>query len=363
MKGDLDARRTAIAAGGDPNARDGAGRTALHLAIAVKDVEAVRFLIEHGADWELKDEQGFTATDGMYAEKRAPWGVDFELKRGYKAILGVLQEAVLTGGGSLTFLNRDQLFSAIQNRRVTEVQDALDDAGVWDVDIRLADGTTPLHLAVERGNARVVAALLDHTKTLTSKGRTRTWPGPDITRRNEAGETPLDVARRLGEPAILGLLEAYAARGGGAASPEAPARDPDGIVAEVIAATGTLLGQAHDLEGLPLPVVGLTFVADEVSCAAVVVAADPWTSPFDGRKVEGRFVTEEQTLLLAEATDLDPVEAFDRLLHRVTARLRRDGAPFLQAGAAVVHVEHGGLEPARHACAAADAALDASWWR
>ncbi|MCA9489716.1 MAG: hypothetical protein KC621_07320, partial [Myxococcales bacterium] len=67
--------------------------------------------------------------------------------------------------------------------------------------------------------------------------------------------------------------------------------------------------------------------------------------------------------LLAEATDLDPVEAFDRLLHRVTARLRRDGAPFLQAGAAVVHVEHGGLQPGRHACAAADAALDASWWR
>lgn len=336
--------------------RDALGRTALHRAIADKDVEAVRSLLEQGADWEIADHQGWWPTDAMYTERREPWGILFELKRGYKPILALLQQAVLERPlCSLTFLNRGDLFGAILEGRVSAVQDALDDAGVWDVNIRLQDGTTPLHLAVEGGNARVVAALLDHTKVLDVRGRTRTYPGPDLARRNEAGETPLDIARRLADPKILALLEAYAARGPAAPSSEAPDGDPDAVDTQVIATTRAILEQARDLEGLPLPVPGLTFVADEVSCAAVVVAADPWTTPFDGRKVEGRFVTETQTLHLADTLDVDPLEALDRLLHRVAARLRRDGASFLHPGAPVVCVEHGALQPDERASAAAEA--------
>ena len=84
-------------------------------------------------------------------------------------------------------------------------------------------------------------------------------------------------------------------------------------------------------------------------------------APFAGRKVTGRCVPESQTLALAEATGLDPLEALDRLLHRVAARLRRDGAPFLEPGAAVVCVEHGGLEADRASSDAAEVELAQAW--
>ncbi len=361
MRNALEARRAAIEAGDDPNARDSQGRTVLHLAIATKDTDTVRFLLDRGADWELADHAGRPPTAAMYAEERKPWGVSFKLKRGYKAILGLLQREVLRRPCSLTFLNQADLFNAALDGRVADVQDALEDGGVWNVNVQLEDGSTPLHLAVERGHARVVVALLGHHKELADARGLRTWPGPDLGLRNVAGETVRDIARRVGNIAILDLLEAHAARGGVSPQPEPHRHGPDALVANVIATTQTILEQARDLEGLLLPVPGLTFLADELSCAAVVVAREPWTAPHEGRKVQGRFVTEAQAFDLAEALGLDPREALDRLLQRVAARLRRDGAPFLEAGGVVVCVEHGGLVPDRMASAAAEAALAQAW--
>ncbi|MCB9698825.1 MAG: hypothetical protein H6738_18735 [Alphaproteobacteria bacterium] len=231
--------------------RDALGRTELHRAIADKDVEAVRSLLEQGADWEIADHQGWWPTDAMYTERREPWGILFELKRGYKPILALLQQAVLERPlCSLTFLNRGDLFGAILEGRVSAVQDALDDAGVWDVNIRLQDGTTPLHLAVEGGNARVVAALLDHTKVLDVRGRTRTYLGPrprapQRGRRDAAGHRP--PAGGPEDPRPAGSVRR--ARGPAAPSSEAPDSDPDAVDAQVIATTRAILEQARDLEG------------------------------------------------------------------------------------------------------------------
>ncbi len=50
MEGDLAAARTAIEAGANVNATDANQSTALHLAVALAQVELIRLLIEKGAD-------------------------------------------------------------------------------------------------------------------------------------------------------------------------------------------------------------------------------------------------------------------------------------------------------------------------
>jgi ankyrin repeat protein len=56
-----------------------------------------------------------------------------------------------------------------------------------------AQGWTALHQAVSRGNANMLRALLD--------------AGADVTRRNNAGATPLAMAKALGRPPIVALLD------------------------------------------------------------------------------------------------------------------------------------------------------------
>jgi ankyrin repeat protein len=55
------------------------------------------------------------------------------------------------------------------------------------------DGFTPLHRAAQRGNAAIIGLLMA--------------AGADPHRPNQAGETPLSLARILGRPDIVQLLE------------------------------------------------------------------------------------------------------------------------------------------------------------
>ena len=56
----LEAAKLAIMLGGDVNARNREGRTALHAAVSLGDKEMIRFLAEKGADLEAKDLYGQT---------------------------------------------------------------------------------------------------------------------------------------------------------------------------------------------------------------------------------------------------------------------------------------------------------------
>ena len=49
--------------GCDINAQDGSGRTALHYAADLENVDIIKFLIGHGADKEIKDNSGSSAKD------------------------------------------------------------------------------------------------------------------------------------------------------------------------------------------------------------------------------------------------------------------------------------------------------------
>jgi len=56
-------RRNVLAAGKNINAVDGDGRTLLHDAAALGYMEAVTFLLDHGAKVDVRDNSGLTARD------------------------------------------------------------------------------------------------------------------------------------------------------------------------------------------------------------------------------------------------------------------------------------------------------------
>jgi hypothetical protein len=49
--------------GADVNAADGAGRTPLHDAVVIRDAAMVTFLLEHGADYTKRDDDGYMPID------------------------------------------------------------------------------------------------------------------------------------------------------------------------------------------------------------------------------------------------------------------------------------------------------------
>ena len=63
FKGHADRARQLLAAGADPNARNGAGATVLMMAVTLGPLPLIRLLLEHGADPALTDPQGRTALD------------------------------------------------------------------------------------------------------------------------------------------------------------------------------------------------------------------------------------------------------------------------------------------------------------
>jgi len=81
----LEAVRTLLALGADPNRRTGPGETALHRAVEIGDVTVVRALLEGGADVSARDSRGRTPLDSV--DRASPVA---------KQLIGVLRAA---GGG------------------------------------------------------------------------------------------------------------------------------------------------------------------------------------------------------------------------------------------------------------------------
>lgn len=81
----LEAVRTLLALGADPNRRTGPGETALHRAVEIGDVTVVRALLEGGADVSARDSMGRTPLDSV--DRASPVA---------KQLIGVLRAA---GGG------------------------------------------------------------------------------------------------------------------------------------------------------------------------------------------------------------------------------------------------------------------------
>ncbi|MEE4247208.1 MAG: ankyrin repeat domain-containing protein, partial [Kangiellaceae bacterium] len=184
------------------NQKDDKGKTLLHYSIAQNNLHAVKLLLHHNANIELKDDEGFLPTDIMYNESWTDYGcISVSLKAVYKDI----EQLLLSHMSSILFVNKRILFSAALEGSVAAVKEAIHSAGVWDVDIRLADGSTPLHLATKKGHSKVVIALLNqHQNNVKDKGYSM---HSYINAKDSAGKTALDYAAENGFEDIIDVIK------------------------------------------------------------------------------------------------------------------------------------------------------------
>jgi hypothetical protein len=310
----------------NPNKPDADGRTSLHHAVARRDAAAVKDLLEHGADYERNDHAGYPPTAAMFDESLSfgKW-IDFKMKKGFKRVYDTFTEFLHHPKckGSLTFVNQEQLYNGIIDRSLARVKSALTEGGVWNLDIRLADGTTPLHLAARLGEARIVKELLANKANPNA--------------RDKAGKTPHDVAVANGHVKVAALfgVKNKPAKPKRVVAKTSIGKLEDKIVAEVAAA----VHEAYTLEDYTDPLDSILLVGDEVSCSTLYLNVPGLRDmaridESDGYRVEGRFITEDDAFELQSKTGLDVMEGAWRLMYRVAARVEQE------TGAYCVYVDH-----------------------
>ncbi len=97
-RGHVPTARVLLGAGLDPNARDDAGRTALHYAAGSGVPELVELFLEAGADPSAEDNAGLTPLD--YTTAKAPRLARFRLSSAQRALGAPLLEAALEAKAS-----------------------------------------------------------------------------------------------------------------------------------------------------------------------------------------------------------------------------------------------------------------------
>jgi ankyrin repeat protein len=144
--GNLDALRQSVEAGIDVNSKNTFGSTALHCAIAQKQVESVRMLLKLGADVTIQDANGSTPLH---------YAIEHKLPRVLETLLEISPEAI-----------------SISDKH----------------------GNQPLWTAAfnARGNYEMVSLLLRY--------------GADPKHLNNVNLSPTDIAKRIDDPALLQLL-------------------------------------------------------------------------------------------------------------------------------------------------------------
>jgi ankyrin repeat protein len=164
----------------------------LHYAVLDRAPEMVRVLMEHGAN----------AREGVYPHRDATSALTIASDRGYDEIVAIIKEEEQRRRDAKSGLDAapapDELFQAIASGD-DERAIAMLEANPALIHTCRADGWTPLHVAAQKLNERIVAWLLDH--------------GAEVMPRGKGDRTPLDLAaQRSGDDtaerfsAVAGLL-------------------------------------------------------------------------------------------------------------------------------------------------------------
>jgi len=157
-------------------------RSTLYIMALENDVKSVEFLLNHGANTELKD------ADGRTALHVAAW-------QGYTDIVQVL---LLNGAdvNSVDGGSRSALLSACWQGHL-HIADILLTAGA-EVNQQCCQGASPLAVSAQEGHIAVLKLLLQH--------------GADPTLQDHHGRDPYRVALRNNNAVVAELLEKYMKR-------------------------------------------------------------------------------------------------------------------------------------------------------
>jgi ankyrin repeat protein len=189
--GSIDIVRLLLAKGADPKATSESGYTALQAAAGAEDHEMLRLFLDLGLDVNAVDQAGFTPLLNAAAVQDLA-AVKLLLAKGARVDMANIEEGtVLNGPIALKNLTPLMLAAPFAS---PEMVATLLEAGA-NINAKDVRGMTPLMLAVgsETQNPAVVRLLLAK--------------GADVKVKSAVNETPVDWARKYGNPAVLQLLK------------------------------------------------------------------------------------------------------------------------------------------------------------
>ncbi len=182
IDGNVEAVRLLLELGADLAAKDDrcSGETPLHGAAYFGHVDVVKLLLSHGADPNIRNRRGATP-------------LHYAVSSGNTTIIKLLIDA----GADVNAKDREgrtPLHYTAYGRKGADVVKLLVEMGA-DVNARDNKGNTPLHVAAEKCNIRTIKELLK--------------VGADPTIRNNEGLTPRDLAAKLGYMCIAEMLRLF----------------------------------------------------------------------------------------------------------------------------------------------------------
>ena len=148
-----------IAAGADANAADSEGRTSLHLACSQSHVSTVKLLLDRGADANARFPDGvLPAYRAAAAQNRAI--LEELLRHGVRADAELLRALSETG--------TTPLHEAVEKGDASQVRKLLD-AGI-EANIPNRQGSLPIHLAATKGHVEIAKLLIPEASRTTLTG-------------------------------------------------------------------------------------------------------------------------------------------------------------------------------------------------
>ncbi len=227
-KGDLGQMKALINAGADVNESTKTGNTPLQFAIRRANLDSVQFLLDHGANPNLFDYYGFTSyvTAYYFASECTPENMggdgspvegvsQKDALKAFNEIMALLRKH----GWDPNYRNKDgdtalHVAAAMGNTMDFDIPDYQSE-----INAQSSDGSTPLMLAIitQPKNASTTGPGTVTTNDGTQKAQhysprgfvvsTLLQKGADLTLKNNAGKTAMDLARENGNAEILGLLK------------------------------------------------------------------------------------------------------------------------------------------------------------